>query len=492
MILGRPIQLLIIEDDIDYVDIIRMCLDEPDSMGLKFELERADRLEVGLKLLDTARFDALLLDLTLPDSRGIETVKRVLDHGAEIPILVMTNLGDESMAFEAMRLGAQDYMVKATSDSRLLKRAIWYAIERRKLLSQAEGVIKRSPDGMVVIDAKGVQYVNPAAERILGQTAPELVGKPFRFDAAPGQTTQQLLTGPQGERTVELVVTEIQWRGDKAMLAALHDITELQRVEQLKAEIRERRRLDQLKDQLIGTVSHELRTPLTIVKGAIDNLREGIVGELKPKQTEVVQLAHRNIARLAKMINNLLDLSRLESGQAKAHRRRLAVEPFLRELAGDFELKAKEKGLRLELDAAPGLPDVSADPELIAEVFVNLLDNALRYAKSRVTLRARLSLEAPGRGVAFDVDDDGPGIPADKVNDLFNKFVQINRKMGGSGYKGTGLGLAICKEIVGLHQSKISIHSVPGLGTRFTFSLAQFETAPNAAPARGGKEGARP
>ncbi len=489
MIIGRPIQLLIIEDDIDYVDIVRMCLDEPDSMGLKFELERADRLEVGLKLLDAARFDALLLDLTLPDSRGIDTVKRVLEHGIEIPILVMTNLGDESMAFEAMRLGAQDYMVKATSDSRLLKRAIWYAIERRKLLAQAEGVIKRSPDGMVVLDAKGlIQYINPAGERILRRKALDLLGKPFQFEAKPGQATQHRMGAGDDERAIQLIVTEIQWRGEKALLAALHDITELQRVEQLKAEIRERRRLDQLKDQLIGTVSHELRTPLTIVKGAIDNLREGIVGDLSAKQNEVVELAHRNIARLAKMINNLLDLSRLESGQARAHRKRLAVEPFLRELAADFQMKAGQKGLRLELDVTPGIKDVSADPELLAEVFVNLLDNALRYAKTRVTLRAR-----PGQpaGVAFDVDDDGPGIPPERINDLFNKFVQVNRQLGGAGYKGTGLGLAICKEIIGLHDSKITIDSVLGLGTRFSFTLAAYEPAA-AAPARpAGKEGTR-
>lgn len=140
--MNKPIKVLLIEDDMDYVEIIRMCLDEPEAMGLKFELERADRLSTGLELLAAAPFDALLLDLMLPDSRGLETISQVLSMGCAIPILVMTNLGDESMAFEAMRRGAQDFMVKSTSDSRLLKRAIWYAIERHKLLAQTENLIK--------------------------------------------------------------------------------------------------------------------------------------------------------------------------------------------------------------------------------------------------------------------------------------------------------------------------------------------------------------
>ena len=465
---GSKIQVLMIEDDLEYAEIIKMCLDEPDSMGLKFEVERADRLSVGLKLLDAARFDALLLDLTLPDSQGLETISRVIAHGAQVPVLVMTNLGDETMAFEAMRLGAQDYMVKATSDSRYLKRAIWYAIERHKLLAQSEGIIKRAADGMVVVDAGGiVRYMNPAAQTIFGEPAETMVGKPFPLPLAAGETSLHKLTQPR-ERTVEMKVVDIQWKGQTARLASVRDITELQRVEQLKAEIRERRRLDQLKDELIGTVSHELRTPLTIVKGAIDNLREGIAGELRGKQAEVVALAHRNVNRLAKMINNLLDLSRLESGGARIAKRPTDLKALVEEVLEGLRIADSNRAVTLDADFDPALPKALADPEMIAQVITNLADNALRFARSRVTVRARL--QGP-ETVVVEVVDDGPGIPEDKVNALFNKFVQINRKTGGAGYKGTGLGLAICKEIMTLHSSKIEVQSVVGAGTRFSFAL---------------------
>jgi DNA-binding response OmpR family regulator len=233
---NRKISLLIVEDDIDYVDIIRICLEEPDSMGLTFELERADRLELGLKLLDAARFDAVLLDLTLPDSRGLETISRVIDRGYDVPILVMTNLGDESVAFEAMRLGAQDYMVKATSDSRLLKRAIWYAIERHKLARQSENLIRKAADGMVVVDGAGaIRFVNEAAERLFGKKRESLLGNQFPHPVAPGAAKQVRLESPSGERTVDLRVTELEWRGEPGLLVLLHDITDLQRLEQLKA-----------------------------------------------------------------------------------------------------------------------------------------------------------------------------------------------------------------------------------------------------------------
>jgi signal transduction histidine kinase/ActR/RegA family two-component response regulator len=456
-----------IEDDIEYAEIVKMCLDEPDSMGLRFDVERADRLSVGLKLLDAARFDALLLDLTLPDSTGLETVERVIAHGATVPILVMTNLGDETTAFEAMRLGAQDYMVKATSDSRYLKRAIWYAIERHKLLAQSEGIINGAADGMVVADSGGiVRYMNPAAQAVFGEPAETMVGKPFPLPLTAGNTSLHKLTQPR-ERTVEMKVVDIQWKGQPARLASVRDITELQRVEQLKAEIRERRRLDQLKDELIGTVSHELRTPLTIVKGAIDNLREGIAGALQGKQSEVVELAHRNVNRLARMINNLLDLSRLESGAARIAKRPMDVRALITEVLEGLRIADGARAVALDTDFAADLPKVLADPEMLAQVITNLADNALRFARSRVTVRAQVQ----GDAVLIEVVDDGSGIPEDKVGALFNKFVQLNRKTGGAGYKGTGLGLAICKEIMTLHGSQIEVQSVVGAGTRFSFAL---------------------
>ncbi|MBI5630917.1 MAG: hybrid sensor histidine kinase/response regulator [Elusimicrobia bacterium] len=384
----EALKILVIEDDPEYVEIIRLCLDEPDSMGMKFKITHADRLDAGLELLESGSFDALLLDLVLPDSRGIETMHRISARGPQIPILVTTNMGDESLAFEAMRLGAQDYMVKATSDSRLLKRSIWYAVERHRLQRQS--------------------------------------------------------------------------------------MEELRKLEQLKAEIKEQRKMDQLKDDLIGTVSHELRTPLSIAMGGVDNLGEGLLGALSGQQKETLALVGRNLSRLARMINNLLDISRLESGRARASRTTLDLKPLFEEVLAGLRLSRDELAGRIEIrcETPHELAKVHADGELISEVLGNLLDNALRFAASSVILKATPA-GAPA-GVLVEVIDDGPGIPAEMLADLFNKFVQINRPKGGSGYRGTGLGLAICKEILELHECAIGVDSSPGKGCRFYFRLPLF------------------
>jgi PAS domain S-box-containing protein len=259
------------------------------------------------------------------------------------------------------------------------------------------------------------------------------------------------------------------------------DITEMRRVAALDAEIKQRRELDALRDQFIGTVSHELRTPLTIVRSAVDSLRGGVAGELTPKQKVVADLCRRNILRLNKMINNLLDISRLESGRAKARLERLDLGLLLKDMEANFPMLERGKELAITLDGAEALPAVRGDPEMIGEVLYNLLDNAARFARSEVRVRVRPERgRAAGReidGLRVEVIDDGPGIPPERAGLLFNKFTQVERSVGG-GYKGTGLGLAICKEIMALHGSKIEVDSARGRGARFHFFLPEWNKRP--------------
>ena len=265
------------------------------------------------------------------------------------------------------------------------------------------------------------------------------------------------------------------------------DITETRKVAALKAEVKQRRELDALKDQFIGTVSHELRTPLTVVRAAVDSLRGGLAGELSPKQQEVADLCSRNVLRLTKLITNLLDISRLESGCAKVRIERLDLGPLLADLEASFRMMVHGSGreISIVIDVPAKLPRVAGDAELIGEVLSNLLDNAARFARSEVRVRARREAE----GVRVEVIDDGPGIPPDQISLLFNKFTQVERAIGG-GYKGTGLGLAICKQILSLHGSSIAVDSAPGRGARFHFLLPEWTGGPSraggAAACRGG------
>jgi signal transduction histidine kinase len=182
----------------------------------------------------------------------------------------------------------------------------------------------------------------------------------------------------------------------------------------------------------------------------------------------MVAIAGKNLDRLTRITNNLLDLSRLESGRAQVNAKTIDLRRLVEDAAKGAGLLAQGRTLRVEVELPAELPRVVADPDMIAQVLHNLLDNALRYAKTRVVVSARSAEEGM---VRVSVSDDGPGIPKDKIGQLFNKFVQVDRPSGGGGYKGTGLGLAICAETLKANHGRVWAESEPGKGSVFQFCL---------------------
>ncbi|MBI2068014.1 MAG: hypothetical protein HYT77_08385 [Deltaproteobacteria bacterium] len=249
------------------------------------------------------------------------------------------------------------------------------------------------------------------------------------------------------------------------------EITELRKIRSLYADLerknKELRELDQVKTDFVATVSHELRTPLTIIKGNIRNLRDGVAGSLTEKQTKTIEATNRGIDRLSQLINNLLDLSRLESKRTKINRRPLDLAPLLMEAAANFTEQARERGIEIRTDVPHELLSVYADPDLVIQVLHNLISNAIRFAQKKITL----AVSREDSILRVTVADDGCGIPKELQKQLFNKFVQLNRPTGGGYYKGTGLGLAICREIVAHHGGKIWVDSSRSGGAEFHFTL---------------------
>lgn len=248
----------------------------------------------------------------------------------------------------------------------------------------------------------------------------------------------------------------------------------------------ERKKIESFKDDFASLVSHELRAPLAVVKGAIDGIKDGGLGPLNEKQDKLMQLASKNANRLSKIISNILDLSRLESGHAVVNLSAIAVKTLVEDALMTFQDMAAKTGKQLTANIAPDLPPAYADPDLISEVFCNLITNGIRFAKSSLNIGAApASAElvakafkvaaggaAPkGSFLHFTIKDDGPGIEPGRIKDLFNKFVQLGRRSGGSDYKGTGLGLSISKKIVELLGGRIWAESELGHGAAFHFIL---------------------
>jgi len=463
------IRVLLIEDDPEYAMMMSVYINKACGQSVLYALESAARLKTGLDLLARKEFDILLLDLNLPDSRGLDTLIQIREKAPGLPAVVLTNLEQDNIGLEAIAHGAQDFLIKAKIDGARLQHSIGFALARNRVFRQMETLVDTSPDGIVIVDRdRMVRYANPAALALFGWTREQMIGRAFEHEITPDRPEELALNpAPGREISAEMRVAEIEWKGAPAWLASIRDVSELKKLEQARAEIREHERTDQLKDRLLGAVSHELRTPLSVVDAIVGAFRDELTGPLTQEQAGLIASADRNIARLKKLLSNFLDLSRLESRRARVSR--CAIDPLalVREVTAGVRMANRERAIAVDCDLPEALPKVHADADMIAQVLGNLLDNALRFARGRVVVRAAPAPEA----VEVSVVDDGPGIPAEKFSDLFNKFVQLDRPRGGAGYKGTGLGLAISREIMSLNDGKIWAEKAAGGGACFRFTL---------------------
>jgi signal transduction histidine kinase len=225
------------------------------------------------------------------------------------------------------------------------------------------------------------------------------------------------------------------------------------------------RLLDEVKTKLVSTVSHELKTPLTSVRMGLHLLLEERIGSLNPKQTELLLAAREDSERLLRMINDLLDLTKLESGETGLPPTVMSPHALVDSSAKDLRDFVEARGSRLVVTIAPELSNVAADAHQIDHVFTNFVSNAIRYTKPGEEIL--LQVKQHNGSVRFSVIDQGPGIAPEHQARIFDRFFRIP----GSDSSGAGLGLAIAKEIVASHGGSVGVNSTPGTGSEFYFDL---------------------
>ena len=226
------------------------------------------------------------------------------------------------------------------------------------------------------------------------------------------------------------------------------------------------RLMDEVKTNLVSTVSHELKTPLTSIRMGLHLLLEEKIGSLNTKQLELLLAAREDSERLLRMINDLLDLARLESGQTRQRLEVLSPRVLVDDALPNLRSLVEAHDSRLVADIAPDLPEVTVDPRQIGHVFSNFVSNAARFSKPGEDVV--LSVKPVGKNVRFSVLDHGPGISKEFQPRVFERFFRIP---GTEESKGVGLGLAIAKEIVASHGGNIGLRSTPGEGSEFYFDL---------------------
>jgi len=376
--------------------------------------------------------------------------------------------------------GADELGLLAEQFNQMAKK-VWYYNEFNIGRTQAErqkseAIIQSVDDGIVVLDGKfEVTSINPMAARIFGLSPQQALGRHFletvaneQIFAAARETLESgrassledgrdVVSVTSGRSTEHYQFSVVPVTGEagpsRSVVVLLRDVTRL-------------RELDKLRSEFIMTASHELRTPLMSLGMSVDLLRESAPQKLSQKERELLEAAHEDVQRLKALVNDLLDLSRIESGKVEMDFSRVPVSLLGEKAVAVMQAQAEQRSVGLSVELKEGLPEVKADPNKIVWVLVNLISNALRYTGPGG--RIRITAEAVGPQVHISVIDDGQGIPYEYQSKVFDKFVQVREARDAPG---SGLGLAICKEIVQAHGGTIWVESVPGEGSTFTFSL---------------------
>ena len=357
-----------------------------------------------------------------------------------------------------------------------------------ELYRQQETLLDSVADGICGVDRNGqVSFANPAAARLLGAAAASLTGKAvhelLHGAAAPGRkcgedcplqhaTAYHMATA--GEGTI--------FRADGSSFLAEYFLTPILDPGRFSGsvlsfrDISQRYALDRLKDEFISTVSHELRTPLTSIRGALGLLSSGILGQVNDKAANLLRIALNNSDRLVRLINDILDLERIQSGREPLAFQPVQLAEIVRQAIDGMQPVAEAAGVLLIHDAT--VVEVAADPDRLLQVLTNLLSNAIKFSPANSTVSVMLH---PGvEGVTLSVIDQGRGIPANKLEAIFGRFQQVDasdsRQKGGS-----GLGLAICRTIVLQHSGRIWAERNPVRGSTFRAFLP-YQPAVIAAP----------
>ena len=364
----------------------------------------------------------------------------------------------------------------------LLARSEGLARKRAEALARSERGLRELyeslGDGIVVFAPDGsIEFANPAAERVFGYAPGELAGKPVSILIPAGGLREANVAATR--RFVESGASELVGRRGLVYPALRRDgrridiefsLAEMRQEQAVKLvgvvrDVSERTALERMKSEFIAAVSHELRTPLTSIIGALELLREA---ELRGEEREFLDMAVRNGERLAMLVNDIIDVERIESGALRFEKGRFELAPFLAEAVRVNQPYALAHQVRFMLEEPVPQAELDADRGRLLQVMANLLSNAAKFSPegSEVRVRGRLS----GVAVRVEVEDRGRGIPPEFQPRVFDKFAQADasdsRDKGGS-----GLGLAICKGIVERSGGRIGFASRAGEGTTFWFEL---------------------
>ena len=497
------IKLLIIDDDdadkMHFRRALRTC-------GFNYELVEQDNADqANSDFLST--FDCIFLDYLLPSSNGLSLLKKIRDCGIKTPIVIITSQGNESIAVELMKAGASDYVVKNNINGQLLGqvlRNMLYISSMIKEKEQAERALRESEsrlaeaqriaktgnwelnvaqntlycsaeiynileipqDEVVLTKEKAFDLINRNDwDMIHASLQKALEGKPFSIDFSIVTRYGLKYTHSQG-----YAVKGADGAFER-IVGTLQDITERKLAEQEISNARKEAETSmKVREVFLANMSHEIRTPMNAILGFTR-----LLYETNPtlEQKEFIDAIHFSGENLLVIINDILDLSKLQSGKMSIEKCEFNLHELIAGIVAVMRQKAQEKGIRLLSHIANVVPQmIKGDPVRLNQILTNLLSNAIKF-----TEKGTVKLEVTGAAsenqdilIEFKIADSGIGIPVEKQAVIFEAFTQASSDTTRK-YGGTGLGLAIVKNLVELQAGTISVSSQPDSGSTFTVHL---------------------
>jgi PAS domain S-box-containing protein len=526
----HPARILIVDDERDNRELLKVML-APEG----YLLLTAASGEEALALMATQQPDLVLLDIMMPGMDGHQLAARIKsDPGTRnIPIIMISALDDRTARMMALRAGAEDFLTKPVDRAELsvrvqnLLRLKNYGayfdrysqtlevevasrtaalVERTKTLEQQSAILAEqaalldlAQDAIVVQDMHGrIVFWSRGAEAMYGWPGKEALGKnasellrtecsepPERIEAtllSQGQWEGEAIHHKRdGKRLIVASRRAVQRDADGAPVRVLtlnNDITERKQADsqlQLLTE-RDESRQGQMrfKDEFLSHVSHELRSPLTAIKQFTTILLGGLAGELNDEQRQYLQIVLKNIRQLQSMIDDLLEVTRLETGKLNVEPECVSVLDAVTDTFNTLQVTARARGVTLSYDLPPDLPSAYADQTRLRQVLIILLDNAIKFSLDggAVRVQARL-LQSDSRFLSFEVSDTGCGISPEMTERIFDRLYQITEPTQSS-RRGLGLGLHICKELVTRQGGTIRVKPQTQKGCTLSFTVPVF------------------
>ncbi|MEW6669545.1 MAG: ATP-binding protein [Thermodesulfobacteriota bacterium] len=485
--MAEPVRVLLIDDEQAFRDASCRLL-----ARRGYEVLTAENGLIALDTLLKNAADVVLVDLKMPVMGGDEFLTRARPLYPEIPIIVLTGHGTMDLAVECMKRGAYDFITKPVEfDSLLL--TIERAMEKRRLEQKSrrfqedivrghlelstekkrlETIINCMANGVMVTN-KNLEIVlhNPALLRMTG--ACEEIQNPLPVDRILNepsllQTLRKIQGGEisekefvsqeirLGSRVLRAITAPTLGPDRNVFWAVAGAVTVLEDITVYKD-------LDRMKSDFVNMVAHELRSPLVAIRQLQSVLLEGMAGPLQDKQQEFVSRGVKKIDALLDLINDLLNVAKLEEGRLLQQAVRIDLSEMIREMVALMEPRARQQGITLTC-ASDNPPPICADPQNVEKVLGNLISNAINYSPNggKVALTAR----GVGDAVEIAVSDTGVGIAPEELSRIFEKFYRVKHPKTRH-VTGTGLGLSLVKGIVEAHQGRIEVESVPERGTTF-------------------------